>query len=191
LMKHLFIFSSILFLNLLTLYAQDKPGSLNGRVVNAERAPLADVTVQITNQLTQYKTEKKTDASGYFSASDLTPGEYTVHLTSIGYQPTRNVVEVDAGQVKQIEFLLVRDTELKEVVVTAGRKMESIDEVPSSISILNSRELREQTNINPSIASILGNTIPGLGTATNKATNSGQTLRGRQVLVLIDGIPQS
>nr|WP_276225312.1 TonB-dependent receptor [Niabella beijingensis] len=38
---------------------------------------------------------------------------------------------------------------------------------------------------------MLGNAVPGLAPANNKATNSGQTLRGRSVLVLIDGIPQS
>src|SRR5690606_33904775 len=72
-----------------------------------------------------------------------------------------------------------------------GRKPESISTIPSSISILTAKEIEAQSQISTNIASVLGNTIPGLGVATNKANNSGQTLRGRAVLVLIDGIPQS
>lgn len=80
---------------------------------------------------------------------------------------------------------------MDEIVVTAGRKPESISTIPSSITILNQQEIQAQTNITNNLATVLGNAIPGLGTSTNKATNSGQTLRGRAVLVLIDGIPQS
>src|SRR5690606_7725031 len=81
--------------------------------------------------------------------------------------------------------------EIREVLVTASRMPESIDEVPSSVTILGKEQIEQQVNINPSISEILAFTVPGLGPSTNKATNSGQTLRGRSVLVLIDGIPQS
>lgn len=84
-----------------------------------------------------------------------------------------------------------QENKLQEIVVTAGRKQEHISTVPSSITILNQRDIQNQSSINNNLSSILGNIVPGLGTTTNKATNSGQTLRGRQVLVLIDGIPQS
>jgi len=81
--------------------------------------------------------------------------------------------------------------ELSEVVVTAGRKIESMNTIPSSISVLNQKEIQAQMEITTNLSAILGNTIPGLGTATGKANNAGQTLRGRQALVLVDGIPQT
>lgn len=85
----------------------------------------------------------------------------------------------------------VKYENLQEVLVTASRMPERIDEVPSSVTILGKEQIEQQININPSISEILAFTVPGLGPSTNKATNSGQTLRGRSVLVLIDGIPQS
>ena len=85
----------------------------------------------------------------------------------------------------------VKNEKLQEVLVTASRMPERIDEVPSSVTILGKEQIEQQININPSISEILAFTVPGLGPSTNKATNSGQTLRGRSVLVLIDGIPQS
>ncbi|HLS96454.1 MAG TPA: TonB-dependent receptor [Sphingobacterium sp.] len=90
-----------------------------------------------------------------------------------------------------LELRMGDQRNLDEVVVTAGRKPESISTIPSSISILTAKEIEAQSQISTNIASVLGNTIPGLGVATPKGTNSGQTLRGRAVLVLIDGIPQS
>lgn len=41
------------------------------------------------------------------------------------------------------------------------------------------------------ITSILQYTVPSLGPSAGQTSNTGQTLRGRQVLVLIDGVPQS
>lgn len=84
-----------------------------------------------------------------------------------------------------------KNENIQEVLVTASRMPERIDEVPSSVTILGKEQIEQQININPSISEILAFTVPGLGPSTNKATNSGQTLRGRNVLVLIDGIPQS
>ncbi|WP_449400162.1 TonB-dependent receptor plug domain-containing protein [Chryseobacterium wanjuense] len=45
--------------------------------------------------------------------------------------------------------------------------------------------------VNSDITSILQYTVPSLATSSGQTSNTGQTLRGRQVLVLIDGIPQS
>lgn len=72
-----------------------------------------------------------------------------------------------------------------------GRKAENINTVASSVTIVKSEEIEAQNNISSNLSAILGNVVPGLGTSTNKVTNAGQTLRGRQVLVLVDGIPQS
>lgn len=90
-----------------------------------------------------------------------------------------------------LTFSLNNLSELKEIIITAGRKAENIKTVPSSVTILNAKDIQAQNNISSNLSTILGNVVPGLGASTNKVTNAGQTLRGRQVLVLIDGIPQS
>jgi len=83
------------------------------------------------------------------------------------------------------------DTELQEVVISATRQLESLDEVPSSVTILSKKQLQQQLSISSNLSDILGATVAGLGFTTNRAQNLGQTLRGRRVLVMIDGIPQS
>lgn len=83
------------------------------------------------------------------------------------------------------------DNELQEIVVSASRKTEILDEVPSSVTLLSKKQIQQQLSISSNLSDILGATVPGLGFSTNRTQNLGQTLRGRRVLVMIDGIPQS
>lgn len=83
------------------------------------------------------------------------------------------------------------DYSLGEVVVSATRQIETLDEVPSSITVLPVKLLKEQLQISSNLGDILGVAVPGLGFTTNRTQNLGQTLRGRRVLIMIDGIPQS
>lgn len=90
---------------------------------------------------------------------------------------------------QQKDSLQVKDVD--EVVLTASRKRENIKEIPSSVTIVNQKQIQSQLTVNSDITNILQYTVPSLATSSGMTTNSGQTLRGRQVLVLIDGIPQS
>ncbi|MFC6099095.1 TonB-dependent receptor [Olivibacter domesticus] len=190
-MKYLLALAGILILNVSLLYAQSHDGKLNGIVTDDKKSLLENVTVQLIDTAPQRSVTIKTDKNGHFFLTNLPIGKHVLKVSYVGYKEYLQEVQLFADSIIQTAIILSQDIALDEVVITAGRKAESIDEVPSSISILNAKEVQEQTNVNPSISTILGNAIPGLGTATNKATNSGQTLRGRQVLVLIDGIPQS
>jgi len=87
------------------------------------------------------------------------------------------------------DSLQVKDVD--EVVLTASRKRENIKEVPSSVTIVGEKQVQSQLTVNSDITSILQYTVPSLATSSGQTSNTGQTLRGRQVLILIDGIPQS
>ena len=90
---------------------------------------------------------------------------------------------------QQKDSLQVKDVD--EVVMTASRKSENIKEIPSSVTIVGEKQVQSQLTVNSDITSILQYTVPSLATSSGQTSNTGQTLRGRQVLVLIDGIPQS
>lgn len=190
-MKPLFLLFNLMIWSASLFSAQSQQGKLTGQVADDQGTALANVTVLLSDVNSDHRSSVKTDKDGVFFFNNLLLSNYKLTVSHVGYETFYQEVQVTGAQEGQLQIILRQDITLNEVVITAGRKPESIDEVPSSISILNAKEVQEQTNINPSISSILGNTIPGLGTGTNRATNSGQTLRGRQVLVLIDGIPQS
>ncbi|WP_305120562.1 TonB-dependent receptor [Pedobacter deserti] len=183
-------FLSILFLFLFTAASaqnsETSGATITGTVSDINGQPLQYATAAIKGGKSS-----QTNAEGKFRITGLRPGIYQLTVSRVGQQSETRNINLEAGQAQDLTFVLQPGTDLSEVIVTAGRKPESLKDVPSSVSILTEREVKEQLNVNPSVAAILGNTIPGLGTSNNKATNAGQTLRGRQVLVLIDGIPQS
>ncbi len=83
------------------------------------------------------------------------------------------------------------DVLMEEMIVTGSRTLERIDEVPASVSVVNSDTLREELKTSPELQNILAIHVPGFGAATGSTSNAGLTLRGRGALVMIDGVPQS
>ncbi|MCX2480265.1 TonB-dependent receptor [Pedobacter sp. MC2016-15] len=187
-LSRILILTSILFfVSPNSSAAQDSgTATVTGVITDASGQVLSHATILISGGANGH-----TDEEGRFSFAGLTAGKHQFTVSIVGYQTISKEIMLTAGETTDLSLQLQEKNALSEVVVTAGRKAESIRDVPSSVTILNQRQVAEQINVNPSVASILGNLVPGLGTATNKATNSGQTLRGRQVLVLVDGIPQS
>lgn len=82
-------------------------------------------------------------------------------------------------------------SQLKEVIVTASRVAESIDEVPSTVTFISKKELDKQAQINNNLPYILMQKVPGLSPSEESQNNFIGKLRGRNFLVLIDGVPQS
>ncbi|PIG90918.1 TonB-dependent receptor [Gloeocapsopsis sp. IPPAS B-1203] len=78
-----------------------------------------------------------------------------------------------------------------EITVTATRTEENVTDVPRSVTVINREQLEQQRRVTRDLGEILGKLVPGLAPPTQSASNFGQSLRGRNVLVLIDGIPQS
>ena len=81
--------------------------------------------------------------------------------------------------------------DLERMIVTGSRIVESIDEVPASIVIITQQQIQDQLKVTSELQSLLSTLVPGLAPSTGTSSNSGQTLRGRAPLIMIDGVPQS
>ncbi|WP_425450111.1 TonB-dependent receptor [Virgifigura deserti] len=80
---------------------------------------------------------------------------------------------------------------LDPVVVSATRTETPASELTRSVTVVTREEIEEQSQIDRNLSSILGKTVPGLSPSTQSLSTFGQTLRGREFLTLIDGVPQS
>ncbi len=78
-----------------------------------------------------------------------------------------------------------------EVVVTATRAAKAVDKIPGAISVISQQELASQYLIADDPSQALSTFIPGYAPSRQKMTSTGESLRGRQPLILLDGIPQS
>lgn len=168
----------------LSLNAQN---SISGKVTDKNNNPIPYVNIVIEN------TSEGTisDAEGKFLFADLQPGEYTLVFSSIGFETEKVTVNLSGSEEEEITVQLqTGQQDLGEVMITTYRTAETLDEVPSSVSVLSSREIETYAKTSTSVADILMR-VPGLALSTNQTSNTGQTLRGRNMLILIDGIPQS
>jgi iron complex outermembrane recepter protein len=83
------------------------------------------------------------------------------------------------------------DTALEEVMVTASRVERPLSTIPNTVTVVNAVELEAQLAIHNDISTVLGNLIPSFSPSRQKMTNTGESLRGRKPLYMIDGVPQS
>ncbi|QYK03263.1 TonB-dependent receptor [Shewanella psychrotolerans] len=83
------------------------------------------------------------------------------------------------------------DTDMERIIVTGSRSAESIEEVPSSVTLIDNKTLSRDMQISSELQNMLAFRVPGMAPSTGTSSNSGQTLRGRKALVMIDGVPQS
>lgn len=79
----------------------------------------------------------------------------------------------------------------EQIVVTGSRVAESASELPASISVVGSETIADHLRVTPEMQNLLAIHVPGMAPSTGTSSNSGQTLRGRMALVMIDGVPQS
>lgn len=80
---------------------------------------------------------------------------------------------------------------LSEVTVTATRSEALVNTVPQSITVVRRDEIEEQVSAGSGLGDILGKLVPGFGLGRQSPSTFTQTLRGRNINVLIDGVPQS
>ena len=90
-----------------------------------------------------------------------------------------------------IEAMGGKNSSLDPVVVSASRNRASVSETARSVTVIERSEIEEQQKVDPNLSSILAQKVPGISPSTQSISNFGQKLRGRNILVLIDGIPQS
>mgnify|MGYP000156245011 CR=1 FL=1 len=79
----------------------------------------------------------------------------------------------------------------EEVVVTASRTEKPLSAIPNTVTLIDEQALTEQMAATSDLSTILGNLIPSFSPSRQKMTSSGESLRGRKPLYLIDGVPQS
>ncbi|OLO05424.1 TonB-dependent receptor [Salinicola socius] len=77
------------------------------------------------------------------------------------------------------------------LIVTATRSGTEKQNSPQVVRVITREELDQQRRITSDSSEILSNLLPDYSPPRQKMSGSGETLRGRTPLVMIDGIPQS
>ncbi|MDN7137156.1 TonB-dependent receptor [Pseudidiomarina sp. 1ASP75-14] len=77
------------------------------------------------------------------------------------------------------------------IKITASRTEQTTATIPATVTVIDGADLRQQLASADTLSDVLGNLVPAFSPSRQKLTSSGETLRGREPLYLIDGVPQS
>lgn len=177
----------ILLITLFSVFSAYSQNVLTGTITDTHGEGIVGAAIFIK------KIEKgtTTNIEGKYELKNLEKATYLITFQSLGYKTEVKEVSITTN-ITTLNMVLEEDKSLlDEIVVSAGRTSEKISEIPASITIVGTRELEKLGTTTTNINDILEFSVPGLASSTGTYSNWGQTLRGRQLLVMVDGIPQS
>ncbi len=182
--------AGLLFVTVVGLPAQTgAAGTIAGSVVGRENGePLAGASLAIEGTVLG----ASTDAAGKYVISHVPPGRYTLIASFIGYHakrvpditvPGRDSVIVNLG-------LDQAPVQAAPVIVTAGRREQSPNEVPASVSVVSGQLLAYRNTVTVDDALRY---VPGVNVTQGQVNirgSSGYSFGvGTRVLLLVDGLP--
>lgn len=80
---------------------------------------------------------------------------------------------------------------LDPLVIQTSRTNTKQEDSPQVVTVISRKQIEEQLSITSDSSQVLSNLLPAYAPNTQKLNNSSQTFRGRSVLYMIDGVPQS
>ena len=78
---------------------------------------------------------------------------------------------------------------LDEISVTATRAPRRIEDVPQSVQVVDRDQIRQQLALTSSPSAVLSKLVPGFSVPNGTISSASESFRGRNLLVLIDGVP--
>ena len=143
----------------------------------------------------EFSQVSSTSGIALVSVMGLPDNQVRISITGDDAPPTAEVSVSSQGLVLAVVPGLATRAEVPEeaiqVTVTATRTAEELQNIPRSVTVITREEIEQQTRLNQDLADILSQLVPGFSAPTGRTNTFGQTLRGRGISVLIDGIPQN
>ncbi|MDR0229593.1 MAG: TonB-dependent receptor [Flavobacteriaceae bacterium] len=77
---------------------------------------------------------------------------------------------------------------LEDVVIVANRKPTKISDIPGTVWVIQPQQIQQQYKNGVPLKEMLAILVPGLDIGSQGRSNYGQNMRGRSMLVMIDGV---
>lgn len=91
----------------------------------------------------------------------------------------------------QTTFAETESVNLDELVIQTSRSNTKKDDSPQVITVITRQQIEDQLSISSDSSQVLSSLLPAYAPNTQKLNDSSQSFRGRSVLYMIDGVPQS
>lgn len=160
-------------------------GNVHGVVHDPQHRPIQDSTVDLKAQHSDYMMHATTNADGEFDFSAVPLGEYTVTVSSPGFQQMQQDLVVASGTSPVLHFQLALAGVTEKTEVT-GTPIEASTDSVTPTTLLSRQDIQDTPGADRSnsLAMITDN-VPGAYVTHDQLHIRG----GHQVSWLIDGVP--
>jgi iron complex outermembrane receptor protein len=169
--------------------AQTRPPSVVASVVDPTGGALIGASCELTGE-TAAPAIGVVAADGHCRFEDVAQGRYRLTVALSGFQSRTVSIEARSGQMASISVTLEPTGVTEAIVVSATRMPTPVSALPNTVTIVESAVLEQRTAASDDLASVLEANVPGFGPSLKKLTGRGETLRGRNPLYTINGVPQ-
>ncbi len=177
-----FLFGSIFFAITSSL-GFSQTAELSGTVMSEYGVPVSGAHIYLTPEKWGIA-----DDLGQFSIKGIEPGNYTIKVSSIGFEGYRSGITISSADVLNIEITL--NTEIyedKPVVVTASRTKKELEEVSVPVTVVDDKEIELTGSLR--LSDILNEQI-GLNVVSDHGTGiQVQGFDPEYTLIMIDNQP--
>src|ERR1035437_850095 len=161
----------IMLLGSSAAFAQSIFGSLSGTVMDPTGAVVPGAKINVQNDATKVTQQYVTNKDGYFSATQLPVGTYSVSVTAKGFENWNGTgIVLNASDVRTVSINLKVGTESQTVEVSASAGQIDIMDSGAKAETITSEDLEKQPLIGRNATEIL-RIIPGAAQITQGGTN--------------------
>lgn len=147
-------------------------GSLKGTINDETGNPIPSVNITIEG--TTFGTSS--DFSGNFLLKNIPSGKQIINISYVGYESITTSINIVEGETLEKSFSLkIDEFSLQEVVVTASKRSERLQDVPLAISAITAKGIEEMGIVD---ANDYLTTIPGLYVNTISPDRNSVSMRG-------------
>jgi len=179
----IYIFSSF-------IYAQQKTGSLKGVVKSESGIPVEGALVSDSSKTWM----AVTDNAGNFNVSEITPGQYTINVRSLGFENYFTKIIIASGSDTFIDITLKTVSYEMPQITVIEKHAGAMNKIPGSLKTISREDI---LNVDPVSGNEILRKVPGVhvvdeegaGLRMNLSIRGTDPDRSRGVLVLEDGIP--
>jgi len=163
-------------------------GSIAGRVTSADGGVLPGVNVRLAGT----SRGTTTGTTGEYRIEAVPPGTWALTFSLVGYRSERREgIAVAGGTESRVDIVMSPgEIQAEQVVVTAGKREQSLADVPLSVTVMDAAAIRRRNTASLDDALRYMSGVNLTGTQVNIRGSSGYSLgAGSRVLMLLDGIP--
>ena len=168
-----------------SLWADDRSGTIFGKIMSTDGEPVEYATMLLKSTQLSCSTDEK----GLYQL-DAPSGDYTLIVSSIGFERIETPVSIKAGNRTKFNIKLKPSTLLAEVIVV-GSPLSKVKNSSFNATAVNTRELVNTTKtLSEALSKAPGMKIRESGGVGSDMAVTMDGFSGKHVKVFIDGVPQ-